>query len=218
MNGYRQLRIWLVLLIVLTIAATWAIPDARKSLLRSAGWTLVASDPEEPADIIVIAVDADGAGVLEAADIVHRGLAARVAVFADPPVAVDLEFIKRGVPYFNAAAVSSQQLKSLGITVVEQIPRTVTGTNDEAKALSGWCDQNGFRTIIFISTSDHSRRVRRIVNREMIGHKTRILVRYSSYSQFDPDTWWLTRDGVRTEFIEIEKLLVDVMRHPLSWN
>jgi hypothetical protein len=50
----------------------------------------------------------------------------------------------------------------------------------------------------------------------MLGHGTRVLVRYSRYSEFNPDTWWSTRDGVRTEIIEFEKLLLDVLSHPLS--
>jgi hypothetical protein len=50
----------------------------------------------------------------------------------------------------------------------------------------------------------------------MAGHHTRVLVRASRYGEFDPESWWMTRDGVRTELIEMEKLLIDVLRHPLS--
>ncbi len=216
MSARPRLGISLVLICLLGAAIAFAVPDTRTFLLRRAGWTLVVNDPEQAADIIVIAVDADGAGVLEAADLVHRGVAARVAVFADPPDSVDREFVKRGVAYFNAATVSIQQLKALGVSAVERIPPSVTGTDDEGQVLPVWCDQNGFRTVVLVSTSDHSRRVRRVLNRAMAGHQTRVLVRYSSYSQFDPDAWWLTRDGVRIEVIELEKLLVDFLRHPLA--
>jgi hypothetical protein len=34
-------------------------------MLRAAGWVLVANEPVELADIIVVAVEADGAGMLE---------------------------------------------------------------------------------------------------------------------------------------------------------
>jgi hypothetical protein len=43
-----------------------------------------------------------------------------------------------------------------------------------------------------------------------------VIVRSTRYDPFDPDRWWQTRDGVRTELIELEKLLVEVVRHPLS--
>jgi hypothetical protein len=39
-------------------------------------------------------------------------------------------------------------------------------------------------------------------------------VRYSRYSEFDPDSWWLTRGGQRIQAVESEKLLLDLLRHP----
>ena len=115
----------------------------RVPILRAAGWALVVNEPAGPADIIVVAVDAGGAGVLEAADLVHSGIATRVAVFADPPDAVDREFIRRGIPYEDAAARSVRQLRSLGVAAIEQIPR-VAGTEAEGQVLPEWCDQHQF--------------------------------------------------------------------------
>jgi len=205
-----------LILLLATAAIVLALPRTRGSLLRSAGHALVASDSEEPADVIVIATDADGAGVLEATDLLQKGLAARIAVFADPPGPVDREFLRRGVAYFDAAEVSIRELKALGVDSVEQIPRSVAGTEDEGRVLPAWCDQQGFRTVILVSTRDHSRRVRRVLSRAMKGHPTRVLVRFSRYSPFDPDTWWTTREGVRTQIVESEKLLLDMLRHPIS--
>ena len=36
------------------------------------------------------------------------------------------------------------------------------------------------------------------------------------YSSFDPDRWWETRGGVRIEIIELQKLVLDVVLHPMS--
>ena len=36
------------------------------------------------------------------------------------------------------------------------------------------------------------------------------------YSDFDPDRWWQTREGTRTGIIEMQKLLLDVVRYPTS--
>ena len=204
------------LLPLAALAAVLALPDARLALLRAAGWALVASDPEQSADAIVVSTDADGAGVLEASDLVRKGLAARVAVFADPPGPVDREFTRRGVPYFDAAAASIRELKDLGIDSVERIPRPVSGTDDEGQALPAWCDQNGLRTVIFVSLRDHSRRARRIMHRAMAGHHTHVVVVFSRYSPFDPDSWWLARGSIRTQIVESEKLLLDLLTHPFS--
>jgi len=206
----------ILVVVVLAGAVIIGVPAVREPILRTAGWALVVNEPVEPADIIVVAADASGAGVLEAADLVHAGIATRVAVFADPPDRVDREFIRRGIPYEDAAARSVRQLRSLGVTAIEQIPRAGAGTEAESEALPGWCDQHQFRSVVVVSTPDHSRRLRRVLDRSMKGHRTRVTVRPVRHSAFDPDRWWETRDGIRTEIIELQKLLLDVMRHPLS--
>jgi hypothetical protein len=67
---------------------------------------------------------------------------------------------------------------------------------------------------VVVTTSDHTRRLRRVLRRSMDGHATRIAVRAARYSPFDPDRWWETRTGARTGIVELQKLLFDVARHP----
>jgi hypothetical protein len=67
--------------VVLLGAASIGISAIRQRLLRAAGWALVVNDRIEPADTIVVSLDADGAGVLEATDLIHSGMARRVAIF-----------------------------------------------------------------------------------------------------------------------------------------
>lgn len=202
---------------VLLGAAVVAVGAFHDSLLRLAGWALVSDEvARQPADAIVIAIDVDGAGVLEAADLVHGGIARRVAVFADPPDAVDRQFLDRGVADQDRAAIELRQLRALGVTDVEQIPRQVAGTEDEGSVLPAWCDRNGLRSIVVVTSPDHSRRLRRVLNRAMIGHRTTVVVRRSRYADFDPDRWWRSRAGARTEIVELQKLVLDFVRHPLS--
>jgi hypothetical protein len=213
MTSGRRRFVLLSAIVVLALASAAIL---RGSILRAAGGVLVAGDPLMPADVIVLTVDADGAGVLEAADLVRQGVATRVAVFADPPNAVDRELLRRGVPYEDEADRAVRQLRALGVETVEPIPRAVAGTEDEGETLPLWCDQHGFRSIVVVSTSDHSRRVRRVLRRAMKGHETRVVVRPSRYSEFDPDRWWKTRAGARIGIVELEKLLLDVTLHPIS--
>jgi hypothetical protein len=212
----RWIRIPAVVVLLSVIAI--GVPAIRWHILRSAGWALVLRQaPAKSADVIVVAVDADGAGTLEAADLVHNGVSTRVAVFADPPdPIVDVEFLHRGIPYEDAAAVSIRQLRSLGIDNIEQIARTVAGSEEEGDVLPAWCDQHQYRSVVVVTTSDHSRRLGRVLRRSMQGHQTSVTVQPAHYSKFDPDRWWLTRGGTRTEIFELEKLLLDLVRHPFS--
>lgn len=209
--------IWCLGGIVLAGVIIAGIPVIRSSILRHAGWLLVAYDPVEPSDVIVIALDAGGAGVLEAADLVHAGIARRVAVFAGgPPDSVEREFSRRGIPYEGSAPLKLPLLKSLGVTAIDLIPAAADGTTSEADVLPGWSTQHGFRSIVVVSNPDHSRRLRRMLRRTMKNHQIRVMIRPARHSTFDPDHWWETHTGIRIEVIEIQKLLLDVIRHPIS--
>jgi hypothetical protein len=201
--------------LALSLSAAGAV-GLRQPLLRAAGGVLVAADVLGPAEVIVVATGTGPAGVLEAADLVQGGVAPRVAVFADPPDAADREFLRRGVPYEDVAARSLRQLRALGVRDVELIPRVVAGSEDEGRVLPEWCRERGIRSVVLVSTADHSRRLRRVVRRSMAGHPTQVVVRPTRYSSFDPDAWWKSREGIRTEVIELQKLLLDFARHPLS--
>ena len=170
-------------------------------------------EPISPADIIVIATSSFGAGALQAADLIHSGVSTQVAVFTDPPSGEDLEFIRRGLPYEDEAATQIRQLRWLGVTDIQQIPRTEAGTNDEVLALARWCDQHKFRSVVFVVANHHSRRTRRVVNRLMNGHLTKITVR--PYPIFDPDRWWETRRGIEIGIVELQKLVLDFILHPI---
>jgi hypothetical protein len=205
------------IVVALAVVALLAVPFVQELGLRAAGWALVVNEPVAPADIIVASLDSGGAGALEAADLVQSGIASRVAVFRDPPSGEDHEFIRRGLPYEDASARQIRQLRWLGLTDVEQIPRTEAGTEGRGQVLPPWCDQHQFRSIVFVAARDRSRRVRRMLDRAVKGHPTHVTVRSERYSSFDPDQWWKTHGGARTEIVELQKLLLDLILHPMSF-
>jgi hypothetical protein len=129
---------------------------------------------------------------------------------------VENEFIRRGVHYEGGAERSIRELRALSVYTIEPIPGYVAGSEDEGPALARWCDQNRFNSVVVVTTPDHSRRLRRLLHRSMTGHQTVVMVRSVRYSMFNPDHWWETHGGIRTELEELEKLLLDVVRHPLS--
>jgi hypothetical protein len=207
----------LVVVVALAAAIIVAVPFVREPILRVTGWALVVNEPIAPSDVIVVSLDSGGAGALEAADLVKDGIATRVAVFSDPPSGEDYEFIRRGLPYEDAGARQIRQLRELGLTDIMQIPRTDVGTQGEGEVLPPWCDQHQFRSIVFVAARDHSRRIQLVLDRVMKGHATRVIVQPARYSSFDPDRWWKTRDGIRTEIVEFQKLVLEAVLHPVSF-
>ena len=208
---------WVILAALLLILLAAGIPGIRQSILRSAGWALVNRQvPVTSADVIVVAIDSGGAGTLEAADLVHRGVSNQVAVFHDPPTQADQEFLRRGLPYDDRAAISTRQLQILGVDNITEIPRTTSGSEEEGEILPAWSRRHGYHTVVLVTSADHSRRLSRILRRALRGSSTDVTVVASPYSNFKPDRWWKTRAGARTEIVESEKLLLDVVRHPFS--
>jgi hypothetical protein len=215
----RRLPKWtrfVALMVLVTVVVAGAI-TAREPILRAVGRALVVKESPAPANVIVIALDTGGAGVLEAADLVQSGMATQVAVFADPPSGDDLEFIRRGLPYEDEAARQIRQLEMLGVRNIMRIPRTDAGTEGEGQVLPAWSDLHQFRSIVIVVNADHSRRMRRVLDRAMKGHSTSVSIQPSRYSAFDPDRWWETRRGVRTAIIELQKLILDIVMHPMSF-
>jgi|ERR1700729_2274873 hypothetical protein len=202
--------------LALVVVAIVAIRPAREPILRAAGWALVVNqEPVAPADIIVLTLDSGAAGALEAADLVQSGVSKRVAVFDEPPNREQKEFTRRGLPYEDAGARQLRELKALGVTDVVHISK-VYGTGDEGQALPPWTDEQHLQSMVVVATKDHSRRLRRVLDRVMKGHATHAKVQAARYSDFDPDRWWKTRGGARTEIIELQKLLLDCVRRPFQ--
>jgi hypothetical protein len=212
----RQLRRRIALVLMLLVLVSAAVPAIRHSILRAGGWLLVVNEQVKTADVIVVSGEAASAGVLEASDLFHSGVAPRVAVFAYPKDGIEKEFVRRGIAFPDRTGRFVGELKSLGVAQVEQIPAYVTGSEDEGPVLARWCDEQGIHSVVVIGARDHTRRLRRLFRRSMNGHKATVVVCSSRYSLFDPDRWWNSRGGVRTEIIELEKLFLDVVRHPIS--
>lgn len=214
-------RTWLAILMALAIAAVVvvAVPALRENSLRMIGWALVVDEPLTPADVIVISIESAGAGSLEAADLVESGIAKRVAVFQDPPTGYDYEFIRRGLPYGDWGAMQTRQLNLLGIQDVMQIPREASGTSRVGELLQAWCRMHLIQSLVLVVARDHSRRFRRVIDRTMKGSQIKVTIRPARYSSFDPDRWWQSRGGIRIAIVEMQKLALDFILHPMSsWN
>jgi hypothetical protein len=198
---------------VLVAALVMLVPTLRHATLLRVGALLVHADALEPADAIVIAVDGGAPEVLEAVDLVHAGLARTVWVFTEPMDEMAQEFARRGLPYANKSTVTVQTLRALGVADARLLEPAVDGSNGEAERLPVWCREQHFQRVLFVVVADHSRRMKRMLERSDAG-ATDIRVRYSRYAQFHPQSWWRTRSGIRMAIIEAQKLFLDVLNYP----
>lgn len=169
-----------------------------------------------PAGAIVLTVEVGMAGVLEAVDLVHDGLGREVGVFAGTRDPLTDEYRRRGIPYEDNADRLIRYLKAGGVPKAARIPHTVAGTEDQGPALARWCTERQLNAVIVVTTTDHSRRLRRVLRRALRDQPTRVMVRASRYSPFNPEEWWRFRSGLRIQAEETQKLILDLLRHPFS--
>jgi hypothetical protein len=187
----------------------------RVPLLRLAGHVLATEDRLIVADVVVVPQWAGNAGALEAVDLVKEGYAPRVAVLLGPDSPAEAELARRGIHVEDFKNWLTHVVATLGVAV-QNIPNPANGTEAEGDVLPGWCGRNGVRSIIVVSTADHSRRVRRVLGRTMAGRGIRVVVRDARYSEFDPNAWWRSRSGARSEIVELEKLALYILRPPVA--
>ena len=180
---------------------------------RSIGGVLVATDVLQVVDVIVVPGWTYEAGALEAADLYKRGIAPRVAVLGPAPEPSRQELIRRGVVAIGDPWVVSL-MRRLGVQTIEVIPGYSTGTDADGQLIASWLKKNHLRSAVVIATSEHTRRLRRIMDRALEDKAVSVLVISASFSTYEPDRWWKTRAGVRTTVVELEKLLLDVVTHP----
>jgi hypothetical protein len=204
------------LLIAVCAAGIVVATPLRVVPLRWAGHTLVRADPLVRADIAIVPQWTGAAGALEVADLIQAGMVDRVAVLASPVMPEEREFRRRGIRYDDEAAHLMQQMISLGLKQPERLPTPVAGTEAEGQELADWCQANPVREMMIISPPDHSRRLRRVLRRSMGRCTAHVSVRTTRYANFEPDHWFETRWGLRIGVIELQKLLLDVARHPFS--
>jgi hypothetical protein len=207
----RRLPAFSIVAMMIIAAFAWSW---RASALRTMGRVLTWEDPIRPVDVIVVPSWSGEAGALEAADLVHRGIGRRVAVILTAPSPAQRVLIARGIIQAGEHSWPVSLLHLLGIENVETI-ESLNGSESESAEVPRWCVLKGISSAAIVTTTDHSRRVHRLFERNP-ARNIRFIIVSSRYSTFDPDVWWKSRAGIRTETVELEKLALDIARHPFN--
>jgi hypothetical protein len=201
-----------LLLVSIALVGAAAVPSIRRLALRAAGSSLVQKDRLEPSDVGVITQFGEG-NELEAADLFRDRLFSRVVVLESAPTEVDREYLRRGV-YRDDVVVTT--LRQLGVpeTSIVHVDAGEGGTNDSTEALAGWIRVHPSRAIVIVPPS-HARRFRRALRRLWPPNAPPPLVTCPRYNEFRPDDWWTTRRTLRDGAVELQKLLLDYLLHPV---
>ena len=213
MTQPRPLRMWrsasqrggiffrLVALICLVIFC-FCVFLIRRPLLRLAGGFWIVDESPRPSDAVVMLSDdnypADRA--THAAQLYKAGWAPRVIASG--------RLLR---PYGGIAELEEHDLESRGVpaSAVVKLPGIEDNTREECQNIGRFIAARGWKRILLVTSTYHTRRARYICSR-VLPRGTTLIVSAAPDSEYDPQSWWRTRQGEKLFFHEAVGMLVAI--------
>lgn len=200
MRGQRGGIIAKLAVLVVVVILIGLLYLVRAPLLRLAGNFWIQSDPPAKCDAIVILGDdnfnADRA--TRAADLYHDGWAPRVVGSG--------RWLR---PYANIAELMQHDLEARGVPHQAAIPfaHDAADTLEELKGIRDFVEQHGWQHVMIVTSNYHTRRTRYLAE-HVFAANVRVLVVAAPDHEYDPDSWWRTRGGMKIFFHEFVGMFV----------
>jgi uncharacterized SAM-binding protein YcdF (DUF218 family) len=179
----------------------------RRPLLRLAGGFWIVDETPAQADAIILLgddnFDADRAA--RAAQLYKAGWA--------PHVVASGRYLR---PYATIAELEEHDLEDRGVAAasVVRFPHKAANTREETAALGQLISSHRWKRILLVTSNYHTRRSRYLAERQF-PPGTMLRVVAAPDSDYDPQSWWRTRNGVKIFAYECVGMLVSMweMRH-----
>jgi uncharacterized SAM-binding protein YcdF (DUF218 family) len=199
--------IFRILFVLCFLCLLFAVYLVRRPLLHLAGGFWIVDETPVPADAIVLVGDdnfqADRAA--RAAQLYRAGWAPRVVASG--------RYLR---PYASIAELEEHDLEDRGVpaAAVLRFTQRAKNTRDETAALAQLISSHGWRRILLVTSNYHTRRTRYLAERQFPPGTT-LRVVAAPDSDYDPQDWWRTRNGLEIFAHECVGMLVSIweMRH-----
>lgn len=201
----------LVILVLLCVAAMVAF--------RGVGRWLICEDALQPADVIVVLSGGMPWRAEEAARLFGGGDGHEVWV--TKPLGPSEELASMGVVYEGEDYFSRETLLHRGVpdADVHVLPEPIIDTQQEVELVSAEMRREGKTSVIFVTSPQHTRRVRTLWRKLAGQDHARVIVRAAYQDPFDADHWWRnTRDtfSVVRELMGLANAWAGLPVHPHS--
>ncbi|HVL68404.1 MAG TPA: hypothetical protein VM364_14170 [Vicinamibacterales bacterium] len=202
----RWLRV-LLLAVVAAVALGLGAYAARRTLLTWVGHQLVAVDPLEPSDAILVLAGGTPGREIEGADLYLAGYAPLVVITREPDYS-GVELLKaRSIRVASHMEERLRYLRELGVpeasTVVLRGARRIDAPRGAAGSRVGAASWGEITDRRHLGLPHRPRRM--IFRREFGGSGIRLALRAAAADRFRPDTWWQNRVTLRNGLIEWQK-------------
>ena len=161
----------------------------RVPLLRFAGEFWIVDDAPEASDVIIVLSgdNYDAVRAARAAALFRAGLA--------PHVVATGRALRS---YATTTELMKRDLVDHGVPAAAIIPLThhADDTREEAVAVSEFVASHGWKKILLVTSNYHTRRAEYIYERTLPSG-TQLRVISAPDTEYDPQSWWRTREGVK---------------------
>jgi uncharacterized SAM-binding protein YcdF (DUF218 family) len=179
-----------IALVVALIAVAWF---GREFWLRGAAELWIVSAEVGPADAVAVLGGGLSVRPVAAAEYFHKGLVKKVLV-AD--VGLDQSEALSIVPSHTSLIRGALIKLSVPDTAIEIFGSGVTNTYQEVMALREWAVRNRVHSIIVPTEVFSSRRVRWILEHELVGTEVKVQVAALDPTDYRRDQWWHSDQGL----------------------
>ncbi len=174
---------------------------------RLGAW-LVVEDPLQKADAIMVLGGTMFERPLEAVDLYHEGWAPRILLVRQMPDFGEEQLAQRGVTFQREIDVQVDVLMKLGVPPSGiEVLAPQNSTRDEADALLTAVVAKHWSRVIVVTSKQHTRRARLVINRRLAGSGSQAILRASRYDQSDVAGWWRDRSTLRFTLFETQRLI-----------
>lgn len=176
------------------------------ALPRLGGW-LVVEDPLQKADALIVLGGTTYERPLEAVDLFKEGWAPRIYLLREIIDWGERELIARGVSYPRPIDMQIDLLRRLGIEeAAVHVLDQANSTAEEATLVHDLAVRQKFSRLIVITSKQHTRRARLVMNRRLDDAGVEVIVRASRYDKSNTDRWWSERSTLRFTLFETQRL------------
>jgi uncharacterized SAM-binding protein YcdF (DUF218 family) len=167
----------------------------RIPLLRLAGEFWIVDDAPEASDVIIV-LSGDNFDAVRAA----RAAALYRASMAPKVVATGRSLRS----YATTTELMKRDLTEHGVPATAIVPFThkANDTREEAYAVSDFVAEHGWKKVSLVTSNYHTRRSEYIYERTLPAG-TQLRVISAPDTEYDPQSWWRTREGLKLFFHEL---------------
>jgi uncharacterized SAM-binding protein YcdF (DUF218 family) len=158
-------------------------------IVLHAGTWLVVQDPLAPAQVIVVLSGRMPDRAIEAARLFQQKAAPEVWV--SQPLSPTAELAEMHIPFvgedfYNQRVLLAMQVPADSIRI---FPQPAANTEQEIEEVGRMARDGGIHTVIIVTSSPHTRRVRTIYNR-LVGDSPKLIIRHPVDDPFNAARWW----------------------------